>query len=61
MRKYPDLTLMHQIMCNRYYEISRDDPYSYERDKILDDIRKIEELAEKYFGAYMEDYEFVSK
>lgn len=61
MRKYPDLTLMHQIMCNRYYEISRDDPYSYERDKILDDIRKIEELAEKYFDAYMEDYEFVSK
>lgn len=47
-------------MCNRFYEISKKDPYSYERDKILDDVRKLEELADKYLNAHMDDYIFVS-
>ena len=61
MKTYPELTLMHQIMCHKYCEISKEDPYSYERDKILDDIKKLEELAEKYFDARInDDYMFVS-
>ena len=61
MKTYPELTLMHQIMCNRFYEISKEDPYSYKRDEILDDVKKLEELAEKYFDARMnDDYMIVS-
>lgn len=60
MKTYEDITLMHQIMCNRFYEISKENPYSYERDKILEDINKLEELADKYLNAHMNDYIFVS-
>ena len=60
MKTYQDITLMHQIMCNRFYEISKKDPYSVERDKILDDVKKLEELADKYLNAHMDDYIFVS-
>lgn len=62
MKTYQDITLMHQIMCHRFYEISMKDPYSSERDQILEDIKKLEELADKYLNAYMDDdYIFVSK
>ena len=62
MKTYQDITLMHQIMCHRFYEISKEDPYSSERDQILEDIKKLEELADKYLDAYLDDdYIFVSK
>lgn len=61
MKTYYDITLMHQIMCHMFYEISKKDIYSPERDKILKDIKKLEELANKYLNAYMDNYIFVSR
>ena len=60
MKTYQDLTLMHNTMCHRFYEISKEDPWSSERDQILEDIKKLEELADKYLNAHMDDYIFVS-
>lgn len=49
-------------MCHRFYEISKEDPYSSERNQILEDIKKLEELADKYLNAHMDDnYIFISK
>ena len=62
MTEFKELTQLHQIMCHRFYEISRDDPYSYERNVILEDVKKLEELAAKYLDAELnEHYIFVRK
>ena len=62
MTEFKELTQLHQIMCHRFYEISRDDPYSYERDIILEDVQKLEELASKYLDAELNgQYVFVKR
>ena len=63
MIEFKELTDLHNIMCHKYYEVSKNDEYEYwQRDIILEDIKKLEEIVSKYLDAELnENYVFEKK
>ena len=60
---YKELTELHQIMCHRFYELAKKNPKIHaieipECKEIMDDIKDLERIAEKYFNAKITDYWF---
>lgn len=65
MKTYPDLTELHQIICNRFCNSCKDNHPSSpeltdEEKEMLNDLEHLDRIAEKYLGARMKDYIFVS-
>ena len=59
MKEFRELTLMHQEMCHRFMQISKDNPDSPARDAILNDVKEFERMVKEYMGAEMKNYMFV--
>lgn len=60
---YKELTELHQIMCCRFCELAKKNPKMHaieipECKEIMDDIKDLERIAEKYFNAKITDYCF---
>ena len=60
MTVYKELTELHQTMCHKFYETAKNlGVYTSECDEIMNDIKALESIVEKYLGAEMDDYQFV--
>lgn len=60
---YKELTELHRIMCERFCELAKKNPKMHaveipECKEIMDDIKDLERIAEKYFNAKIIDYCF---
>ena len=54
MKIYKELTYLHQRMCHIFYEYCKNNSDKIERDEVLGDIQKLEEIACKYLHAFMD-------
>ena len=59
VREFRELTEMHQEMCHKYVEKSKNNPDSPLRNVIINDIVEFERMVKDYMGAKLENYRFV--
>lgn len=59
MKKFRELTEMHQEMCHRLVETCKAWPNDPKRYEIMNDVMALERMVKEYMGAEMKNYMFV--